>query len=60
MKAIIRILWATLVVLPWLFIGVAALASASTAQTGAAIALFCIIMGALAWDKLSEYDGRVR
>lgn len=57
MKAIIRILWAAFIVLPWLFIAVAALVWASTPDVGAAVALFCIVMAALAWDELAgEYD----
>lgn len=51
-------MWAVLVVLPWLFMGVAALAFLST-NVGAAVALVCVIVAVLAWDKLSEYD-RVR
>lgn len=55
MKTLVKCLWAVLVVLPWLFMGVAALAFLST-NVGAAVALVCIIVAVLAWDKLSEYD----
>lgn len=51
-------MWAAFIVLPWLFIAIAALAWSST-NVGAAVALVCIIVAVLAWDKLSEYD-RVR
>lgn len=57
MKTLARILWAAFIVLPWLFIAIAALAWSSTTNVGAAVALFCVIIGALAWDELAgQYD----